>query len=242
VQRFERKFSVMPADYGQALFLLRQVCRPDRDYPLDRVNSLYFDSPGLDQYRQSESGEFRKDKVRLRWYGESINSEDEVPVYLELKTRQGFASSKQRNKFGVQPLFLQPANLNRGILDRTVLLQTLARFGYFPEKPLQPVIFISYRRYRFNEIQTGTRVSLDYDIRASLVDPSLGRLEKEIRLPNGVIEVKGHSLELPVTLRRLRVMDIDWSRFSKYGNCLDIFFSDPVSIARLWPSGKLILS
>ena len=240
-QRFERKYAVLPMNIGLALSLLRQVCRPDKEYPRDRVHSLYFDTADLDQYERSAAGDYRKDKVRIRWYSNNTDSLEDVTVYLELKTRQGFASSKQRRKFMAPGFFLKPENLSRGILDKTTILQTLARFGHFPEKPLKPIIVISYTRYRFNEIQTGERVSFDHDIRASLVDPTLGRREKEIRLPNGVIEVKGPSLALPLTLRNLRVMDIDWSRFSKYGNCLEIYFSEPGSLARLWPSGKLVL-
>jgi len=240
-QRFERKFAVLPMNTGLALSLLRQFCRSDKEYPKNRVHSLYFDTADLDQYERAASGEYRKDKVRIRWYGDNTDGLEDVPVYLELKARQGFASSKQRRKFTVPPLFLKPVNLSRGILDKTTMMQTLAVFGHFPEKPLKPIIVISYLRYRFNEMQTGERVSFDHDIRASIVDPVLGRREREIRLSNGVIEVKGPSLELPVTLRNLRVMDIDWSRFSKYGNCLDIYFSEPGSVARLWPPGKLVL-
>jgi hypothetical protein len=240
--RFERKFTILPANIGLAYTLLRQVCRPDREYPEDRVCSLYFDTADLDQYERSAAGDHRKDKVRIRWYGESHNHQiGEVSVYLELKTRLGFASSKQRRKLTVPAQLLQPVNLSRGITDRTTLLQTLADFGHFPEKPLEPVILISYRRCRFNEMQTGVRVSFDHDIRALMVSPKLGRREREIRLPNGVIEVKGPSLELPATLRYMRLMDVDWSRFSKYGSCLDAFFTEPGSVARFWPSGRLIL-
>jgi hypothetical protein len=240
-QRFERKFAVMPMNIGLALSLIRQVCRPDKEYPRDRVHSLYFDTPDLDQYESSSSGELRKEKVRIRWYDSDIEEQGTKPVYLELKSRQGFASSKQRCKFMVPALLLKPDNLSRGILDKTTIVQTLAGFGHFPTKPLKPIIVISYLRYRFNEIQTGERVSFDQDIRASIVDPVLGRRESEIRLPNGVIEVKGPSLGLPLTLRNLKILDIDWSRFSKYGNCLDICFSEPGSVGRLWPPGKLVL-
>jgi hypothetical protein len=66
---------------------------------------------------------------------------------------------------------------------------------------------------------------LDYDIRASVVVPQFGRHGNEIRLPDGVIEVKGPSIELPITLRYMKQLDVDWSRFSKYGVCLDAYFS-----------------
>jgi 3-hydroxymyristoyl/3-hydroxydecanoyl-(acyl carrier protein) dehydratase len=203
------------------------------------VRSLYFDTPDLDQYERSASGDFRKDKVRIRWYGDSTQGQGEIPVYVELKTRQGFASSKQRYKLPVPARNLELKNLGSGIIGKTTLLETLARFGHFPEKPLMPVIVISYQRYRFNEMQTGVRVSFDQDIRASVVAPELGRREREIRLPGGVIEVKGPRLELPLTLRRMRLLDLDWSRFSKYGSCLDAHFTEPGSVARFWPSGRM---
>jgi hypothetical protein len=241
LQRFERKFAVLPRNIGFAYTLLRQVCRPDREYPKDRVHSLYFDTPDLDQYERSAAGDFRKNKVRIRWYGDNIDEQGETPVFLELKSRQGFASSKQRQRFLVPSQRLEPANLSRGILDKTAIIQTLARFGHFLEKPLQPIILISYQRYRFNEMLTGVRVSFDQDIRASMIAPELGHREREIRLSVGVIEVKGPSLELPFTLRRMRLLDVDWSRFSKYGNCLDAYFSEPGSVARLSPSGRIIV-
>ncbi len=176
--------------------------------------------------------------MRIRWYAE--NHTGEIPVFIELKTRQGFASSKQRRRLLVPASQLEPAQLVKAIVSKTTLSETLAGFGHFPEKPLQPIILITYQRYRFNEILTGVRVSFDYDIRASIVNTSLGIHEGEIRLTGGVIEVKGPTLELPLTLRRMKVMDVDWSRFSKYGSCLDAFFTQPGSVARSSPAGRLV--
>jgi len=162
------------------------------------------------------------------------------PAFVELKSRQGFASSKQRQRFLVSSQRLEPAHLSAGIVDKTVLIDTLARFGHFPGKPLRPIIVISYWRYRFNEMSTGVRVSFDYNIRSSVVALELGHRERELRLQGGVIEVKGPTLELPVTLRRIRLLDTDWSRFSKYGYCVDSHLSDPGTVARLWPSGRMV--
>jgi len=240
VSRFERKFSILPKNIGFALAFIRQICRPDRDYPKDRVNSLYFDSADLDEYMRSASGEFRKNKVRIRWYGTVSGNGGTIPVYLELKSREGFASSKQREKFTVPSEDLLPDRLGRGIVDKTTLNNTLAKFGHFTETPLRPVIVISYQRYRFQEIQTGIRVSFDYDISASMIAPELRRHESRISLPGAVIEVKGPTLELPVTLRRMKFLDTDWSRFSKYGYCIEAFLSDPGSVARFSPSGKIL--
>ena len=239
-RRFERKFFVLPKNIGFAYTLLRQICRPDREYPESQVTSLYFDTPDLDQYVRSASGDFRKDKVRIRWYGATGNHQDMSPVFLELKSREGFASSKQRQRLLVSAQRLEPSHLGAGIIDKTMLVDTLARFGHYPELPLRPIIEISYWRYRLNEMSTGIRVSFDYNIRSSMVAPELGNGERELQLQGGVIEVKGPTLELPVTLRRIRLLDTDWSRFSKYGYCVDSHLSAPGTVGRLWPSGRMV--
>ena len=240
VKRFERKFSVLPRNIGFARAMMRQICRPDREYPFGRVSSLYFDSVDLDQYERSASGDFKKDKVRIRWYGDVAGSKGVVPVYVERKMREGFASSKQRRRLTVDASSLELVNLSKGIIGTTELADVLGGFGHFPEKPLKPIIMISYLRHRYNEMQTGVRVSLDYDISASVVAWELGSRDKKIRLRQGVVEVKGPSLELPVTLRNMKFLDTDWSRFSKYGSCLDVHFTEPGSTARFSPSGKNI--
>lgn len=238
--RIERKFFLFPRNIGFAYTLLRQVCRPDSEYPEGLVNSLYFDTPDLDQYTRSSSGEFRKDKVRIRWYDKIEDYQGTVPVFLELKTRQGFSSSKQRQRFLVPAQQLDIDRLAAGIIDKPTLVDTLAGFGHYPEKPLQPVITISYWRYRLTEMMTGVRVCLDYSIRSTLVARQLGYGERNLQLRGGVTEVKGPSWDLPLTLRRMKLLDTDWSRFSKYGYCIESHMSRPSSVARLWPSGRFI--
>lgn len=223
-RRFERKFEVPAPCLGLARSLIRHTCRKDRQYPGGRVNSLYFDSRDLDQYEISDSGEFSKHKVRIRWYGETLPDSGEVPVYVELKQRDGFASSKQRTKIPVPVRDLALPGLQGGIIPAVRLEEILAGFGYFPPKPLQPVVMIAYHRYRFNELTTGIRVSVDEDIRAAIVAPNLARTGREIRVTNGVIEVKGPTMDLPATLRRMSFLEARWSRFSKYGTVLDLHF------------------
>lgn len=242
VQRFERKFYILPKNIGFAYSLLRQFCRPDKEYPTSTVHSLYFDTVDLDQYNRSASGDFNKDKVRIRWYDEENIEGDTIPVFIELKTRHGFASSKQRERIVVPVEDIELSRLAKGIVSKTTLNNTIAGFGYFPESPLRPVIKISYHRYRFTEMLTSTRVSLDSTIHSTMVAQELGRREHDLHLEGGVIEVKGPSMELPLTLRKMRILDTDWSRFSKYSNCIDSHLSDPGSLARFAPPGRILES
>lgn len=239
-QRIERKFYVIPKNVGFTYGLLRHICRLDTTYPQEQINSLYFDTADLDQYTRSLSGDFRKDKVRIRWYGDIENESGMHPVFLELKSREGFASSKQRLKLQVPAENLALPRLGDGIVPKTLLSDTMAKFGYFPPEPLQPIIRISYWRYRLREILTGVRVSLDCHIRSTMIARGAGYRKEEVELSGGVIEVKGSSMELPITLRRLKLLDIDWSRFSKYSSCIDSHHEEPGTVGRLSPSGKII--
>lgn len=65
-KRVEQKFFFPPERAVWALALLRRTCRKDVQHPADQVNSLYFDTPDLDQYERSDSGDYAKDKVRIR--------------------------------------------------------------------------------------------------------------------------------------------------------------------------------
>lgn len=238
LQRIERKFFVLPKNIGYAYNLLRLLCRPDRDYPLEQINSLYFDTEDLEQYERSSSGELRKDKVRIRWYHQLQDYHETVPVYVELKSREGFAGSKQRELISVPVIVLETGNLREGIIPYARLVDVLTGFGHYLQMPIHPVIVISYWRYRLTEPLTNVRVSLDYNIRSTVINRSLGYGEVELKLPGAVIEVKGNNLELPITLRQLKLLDLDWSRFSKYSSCLDSHMTEPGSFSRLWPAGK----
>jgi hypothetical protein len=239
-ERFERKYYLAPSEVGVAYGLLRQVCLPARQYPSELIESLYFDTADLDQHERSSSGDYQKDKVRIRWYGEDGNLAGVQNAFLELKTRRGFASTKQRLRFEVPAESLKLANLGRGILPGALLLERLARFGYFPSEMLQPVIRISYWRYRFEDILTEQRVSLDCRIRSTMIMLEPGNGERELELPGAVLEIKGRTMELPPALRGARMLHTDWSRFSKYSACIDAHGEQPGSVGRLSPSGTVV--
>jgi hypothetical protein len=239
-QRIERKFYVTPEQVGIAYGLLRQVCRPDGEYPTGLVNSLYFDTYDLEEHEKSMSGDYRKDKVRIRWYGDNGSPDGARTIYVELKSTQGFASTKRRLKMEVPAHRLTKPYLARGIVPGSLLSNTLFSFGHFPSKLLCPVVRITYRRYRFTEPLTRQCVTLDSRIRSTMVGPRPGNGEGEVELPGAVIEIKGTSIELPTTLMRMGMLDVDWGRFSKYSACIDAHDERPGSIGRFSPSGRVI--
>jgi hypothetical protein len=250
-ERVEQKFFVLPHRESLAFALLRRTCRSEALYPCGQVNSLYFDTPDLDQHERSVSGEHAKDKVRVRWYGEEHDphrsrtareepaEEEPIEAWLELKSRQGFASTKRRLAIDVPAMALVFSALPRGIVPAALLTQTMAGFGFIPRDRLCPVVAISYWRYRFVEPETGFRVSIDSHIRSSIVMPGIGRGERGLELPGAVVEVKGSRFDLPRSLRPIVEIGASWTRYSKYSSSLDGHDAVGGSVSRLWPSGTL---
>lgn len=251
VERVEQKYFVAPERVDSALGLLRRTCRWDSEFPQEQINSLYFDTADLDQHEKSLAGEFAKDKIRIRWYGTEHESRrpatgaaarsqsDTVPVWLELKSRRGFASTKQREAFQAAAETLAVKALSAGIVSSDALVRTMAGFGFFSHKRLCPVMVVSYWRYRFVEPRTGFRVALDSHIRSSMVMPGIGRGELGLQLPGAVIEVKGSSVALPHCLREVADMGSSWTRYSKYSSSVEAHRSGLGSVSRLWPSGTM---
>src|SRR3954471_17584026 len=99
---YEIKFLVPTATADAALAWARQHLAPDphaqsgTDGDGYRVNSLYFDTQGLDVYRRN--GSYGKSKYRVRRYG------DESAIFLERKLKSGGLVSKKRTRIPDQEL------------------------------------------------------------------------------------------------------------------------------------------
>jgi hypothetical protein len=269
-ERVEQKFFVRPDRMEVVMGLLFRTCRRDPVFPGGQVNSLYFDTYDLEEHRRSDAGDSNKDKIRIRWYGTEFDPHrrctgfdeaaaeaaaaaghpaagligaqlpETIQVWLERKTRRGFSSTKQRLALDVPASALAFPALGRGIVPPGLLVETMARFGFFPPKArFCPVIAISYSRYRFVEPVTGFRVSLDWRIRSSLVMPGLGRGERGLELPGAIIEVKGSRFDVPPALRDLTNIGASWTRFSKYSSSIDSHAADLGTVSRTWPSGLM---
>lgn len=238
-QRMEQKFYVPPSKIPFAACLLRHCCRADRNFPKGIVNSVYYDTPDLRCLSDSDEGNHNRDKVRIRWYDVPLPSSETTSAYLELKSKTGYAGTKQRKRFCVPTSRFTKTGLRGGLLDAATLRETLFQFGYIPNQPIHPTICISYYRLRFEDILTGVRISLDWKIRSFLVSPHLDRREGILSMHGGVIEIKGPSMDIPPALRSVRFLATDWGRYSKFASCLEAQLEDPGSVGRCWPSGRV---
>ena len=186
----ERKFVGDALLAPEAERMLAAICLPDGEHPEGKIRSVYFDSPRLEAYAEKANGDNLKQKVRLRWYEEEAAPDDaDIPVWLEIKAREGAARRKVRHRA------LAPAcQLRHAPLDGPFFQELLARLAHEGNLPVPlgwlPVVRLGYRRTRWLCPFTGTRVALDRDVAATGFHPLLFPAAGPIRLPISLVEYK----------------------------------------------------
>ena len=217
--REERKYPVPAARAALVSAWLDARLPRDPQYPEGVVTSCYYDTANLDSYQESADGEFAKQKLRLRWYGDPVDPY--AGVWLEVKSRDGARSTKQRFRY---PSTGIPNRLGLIIPDREELarrLRDLTGFTTLPVEPtLQPTALIRYSRIRWQSSDRSVRASLDTDVRTS--NPR----GAPVWLPvadGSVLELKS-SGELPPYVAHLRRLGLRRTAHSKYALAVETLY------------------
>jgi hypothetical protein len=202
---------------------LMHICDPAPEFPEGQVTSCYYDTPQLDEYFTSIDGEVEKNKVRLRWY-DALPPDGQVTAFLELKSKHGAESTKQRTPVNVSASLLSAEDFEAA-LPRDTLVRHLLSFGYQQPSDLRPTVLVTYRRCRFIEPHTQMGLSLDSNISAWLVGEH--RHLPATRHQSAVLELKGGSLDLPLRLRAVLRFGTLWTAYSKYTTSIEALAGAP---------------
>lgn len=180
--RIEDKFVVateaVPALRAKLMGQL-QLDWPRSGIQWSKIESCYFDGPGLELFHDALEAKAHRYKVRIRRYGPN-GVWDEGTWFLELKAKDGAETCKVRIAIGPR----ERARLTRGGLVGLAPTGDLERRNpeltaealrtrvnimneVFAHYPLKPVCTVSYRREAFKAAD-GTRVTLDTNIETKL--------------------------------------------------------------------------
>ena len=213
----ESKF-VGTADLEElVLAWLRHVCLPDPSHPEARVVTLYYDTPGLDSYREKQDGDFIKTKFRLRWYDPELSPDPALrTAFLEIKRKVGQGRRKPRIA-----LDLPRELLDTAALDHPLFAQIRDRHAPGLEERLPvglaPAAVVEYRRRRFICPFTLSRICLDTSIGLGRVNERLLPRLGPTKLATIVLEIKdGGRVPIP-WLAKLHRAGLRQRSFSKYG-------------------------
>lgn len=123
--------------------------------------SMYYDTESLDSYRDTAHRRRRRWKVRTRAY-------DTGATFLEVKTRQGAATVKERIEWA-------PSADHLGVDGHGFVADRLDNAGVTAPAPeLSPSLETRYTRSTFYLPSSGARATLDSDL--TWTDPVTGRI------------------------------------------------------------------
>ena len=213
----ELKFVLPDAAAGIVFDWLRARCLPDPAYPDGIVSSIYFDGRNLRFLDAKINSDFEKTKVRLRWYGDPQTGAPQSAAFLEVKRKIGARRFKSR-----QPLEVPITDLSRVPLSSSMFHDVLSMArnqGIHLPSDLLAVMEVRFRRRRFIEPTSGSRVSIDSDIRAVRTNATVLPGINPFPLVHAVLESKGERRQLPALLRPLTTMGCHKESFSKYARC-----------------------
>ena len=172
MNRLEAKYLLPLEGVAELRTFLEQTTVRDPNIPAQatgyRVSSIYFDTPGLDEYAAKMDGQALRRKVRLRWYGGIARQ-----LLLEGKFRDHDGSQKVKlnrclghgqDRFRAAELSLFFADEAKGSL----LEEPLRAIG---QRLLRPIVGINYWRDAFSDPHYDyLRVTIDSQVRARPVD------------------------------------------------------------------------
>jgi hypothetical protein len=209
----ELKFTLPAGRVHLARQRLDSLCRRDPEFPSAIVWTIYYDTPALVSLGEKLNSDYLKRKIRVRWYSD-LEGRVAGPAFVEAKLREGTRRSKARVRLPYPAEEIAGWDLQDSRLLGIPLL--LREHGVLGQEGWQPLMLIRYRRDRFIDPLTASRVSLDADISASAVNPRFVSAADLSPLATAVLEVKGGGDELPALLRPLLALGMHKRSFSKF--------------------------
>jgi len=209
----ELKFTLPAGLAHLARRRLETVCRRDPEFPAAVVWTIYYDTPAFTSLGEKVNSDYLKRKIRVRWYSD-VDGQISEQAFVEAKFRMGTRRSKVR-----MPLPYRAEEIAEWDLQDARLLSfplLLRDQGVLHQAAWQPMMLIRYRRDRFIESITDSRVSLDADISGVSTNPRFFSASDPSPLATAVLEVKGTGEHLPSALRPLLALGLHKRSFSKF--------------------------
>lgn len=186
--RYERKFTVPTSFSIKTIeqFVKRNKALFREVYHQRKINNIYFDTVGYNNYQDNVLGVSDRKKIRIRWYGETMGV-IKNPV-LEIKTKKGLVGDKWSYK-------LEPFTLDNTFSNKDV--QAIFKSSNLPLPILEsvkmviPTLLNSYLRKYFLSADNKYRVTLDFRLLYYKIDKRFNNFDfKPVSDANKIIELK----------------------------------------------------
>ncbi len=220
--RYERKFiyeHITPEDLIETAVLANSFCFREI-FHRRTVNNIYYDDQSMSFYHQNVSGDERRDKYRLRWYGDAFENIDN-PV-LEIKKKYGtvgdklsFALSGYTYNLQEQSLPQIQEKVYQDILENHTLELALKLSN------LTPSLYNSYERRYFLSDCEKYRITIDYNM--VFYNPHFREYQMtKAQLSDVVLELKYNVSDDKESRKLTQALTARLSKNSKYVRGVDL--------------------
>jgi len=158
IKRFERKWVFKN---NNSLVLVNSLIRSNLffrpQYPLRKVNSIYFDTHDYESIRQNLDGISNKKKIRIRWYGNQDIISNPV---IEIKSKKEFETRKE----SVEIKDLN--NLKFSSIGNLEIIKEKLNIKLKTKKTIFPILTTHYTREYFISLNGKIRATVDYKLKS----------------------------------------------------------------------------
>lgn len=191
--RHEWKHEIDASDFITITQRLKAVAKPDihgneGDY---RVRSLYFDNPADKALREKLDGVNKREKFRLRYYGNDISY-----IRLEKKSKWNGLCSKELTQISKENVDKLLSGEYRWMKEEQSPL-TGELYSKIMRQGLRPKTIVEYDRKAYIYEPGNVRVTLDYHIRTGMLRTDF---------------LNRHSVLIPVRDTAV-IMEVKWDAF-----------------------------
>lgn len=219
-KRYEIKYVINKEKFNDVYFDLLKKFKFIKDYPDRIVNSLYYDDFNLNSLLDNISGNSKREKYRLRWYGDFKSMTN---VIFEIKQKHNKMSSKILNKLNHKTINKEDIKIlfNNQNVFKKYFNQNFFKTFFFEKKNnfLVPQLFVSYHRQYF-KLDNNLRITFDNAISYKHYDLSLNNWYED---NVSIIEIKCDFKKLDYYVDMLKTISLTSNRSSKYVKGMSIF-------------------
>ena len=209
--RFERKWAFRNFSLHELeLALRRSNFNFTKHFPERTINSIYFDDLKNSLANENLDGIYRKNKIRLRWYG---NTNIIKNSSLEIKEKHGYVVNKKKNRFKD---FNDLQIFDEGVLAK-ITEKINGKFKF--TKEVFPIYLVSYSRKYFISQLNSVRATLDNNMNNyKIINMNIINIKNNYN--DVILEMKYHVNLDEYVRNNLKTSN----RFVKYSKYVNSFF------------------
>lgn len=182
------------------------------------LNSIYYDTPALDDYRDNIDGISDRIKYRLRWYGAENNM-------TNVSQSRQFELKIKKNSLGYKKIYLLPQFIPLYSKDDFFRLN-LSNLD-FPLQSRIPTIQTSYFRQYYYYKTNSFRVTLDSNLKFYNFSSVSDWLPTNFfHYHSKILEIKFNNNMVNLASSLLHILGLRYTRFSKYVTGIQLSHSD----------------